>query len=131
MAGKGRRAASRQGELSRRRKKGARGPSGIPATSARDHQQNGGEAAVAVGTVADAEAPVNVEGPANAVQQAQPAVAAASARPSAQTVAQPRGQGRQRGERPAAYNYIGAELRRIAVLSTAVLAALVALSFVI
>jgi hypothetical protein len=39
--------------------------------------------------------------------------------------------GRQRGERPAAYNYVGAELRRIGALATVVVAALVAISFVL
>lgn len=125
MAGKGRRAASRQGELSRRRKKGQRGPSVVPATPVRSQQQNGSETAVAVETAVDTETKVNP------VQQAQPVVAAASPRPAPQPATQPRSQGRQRGERPAAYNYAGAELRRIAVLSTVMLAALVALSFVI
>ena len=39
--------------------------------------------------------------------------------------------GRPRGERPAAYNYVGSELRRIGVLATVVVAALVAISFVL
>ena len=51
--------------------------------------------------------------------------------PAPQPVVQPRGQGRQRGERPAAHHYVGSELRRIGVLTTAVVAALVALSFVL
>ena len=33
MAGKGRRTASRQAELNRKRKKGSKGPSGIPASA--------------------------------------------------------------------------------------------------
>lgn len=45
MAGKAHRAASRQGQLSRRRKKGQRGPSGIPAI-----QHPGGPAALGVST---------------------------------------------------------------------------------
>ena len=127
MAGKSRRVASRQGELSRRRKRSQRGPSGIPAQP-RVEQQNGSPVAVAAGAAVDAEAT------ADEAQAAQPAVATAVApapRPAPQTAAQPRGQGRTRGERPTAYNYVGSELRRIAALSTVVLAALVALSFVI
>ena len=41
-----------------------------------------------------------------------------------------RPQARVRGERPAAYNYVGTELRRIGVLATVAVAALVGLSFV-
>jgi hypothetical protein len=36
-----------------------------------------------------------------------------------------------RGDRPAAYNYVGPELRRIGVLSVSVLAVLIALGFVL
>ena len=124
MAGKARRAAARQGELSRRRKRGQRGPSGVPVSPAQDQQENGGPVAVAAGAAEDIETAVN------AVQRAQPAVAPA-ARPVSRAATQPRGQGRLRGERPPAYNYVGSELRRIGVLSTAVIAALIVLSFVI
>ena len=127
MAGKSRRAAARQGELSRRRKRGQRGPSGIPTSPASGQQQNGGGTAVAVGAATDTEPPASV------MEQDQPVpatAAAPAARPSPQP-ARPRGQGRLRGERPAAYNYVGAELRRIAVLSSAVIAALVVLSVVL
>jgi hypothetical protein len=51
--------------------------------------------------------------------------------PAPQPAMQSRGRGRQRGERPAAYNYVGTELRRIAALATVVLAALVVISFVV
>ena len=127
MAGKSRRVASRQGELSRRRKRAQRGPSGIPTTPSRQQPQpnGGGAAALAVegaGTVA----------PAAVAQQAAPAPApAATERPSPQSAVQPRGQGRSRGERPAAYNYVGAEVRRIGLLSTVVVAALIAISIVL
>ncbi len=129
MAGKSRRVAARQGELSRRRKRAQRGPSGVPATPARPQpQQNGGGAPVlAVETAGSA-------APAAAVPQAAsaPQVAtAATERPAPQSAAQTRGQGRPRGERPAAYNYVGAELRRIGILSTVVVAALIAISIVL
>ena len=128
MAGKARRAAARQGELSRRRKRGQRGPSGVPASLAQDQQEEGGPVAVAAGAAEDIETAVN------AVQRAQPAGATAvapAARPVSRAATQLRGQGRLRGERPPAYNYVGSELRRIGVLSTAVIAALIVLSFVI
>lgn len=127
MAGKSRRVASRQGELSRRRKRAQRGPSGIPATPARPQpQENGGGAVLAVEAVAGGASPA-------VAQQAAPAPAPAPAeRPAPQSSAnQNRGQGRARGERPAAYNYVGAELRRIGILSTVVVAALIAISVVL
>lgn len=55
-----------------------------------------------------------------------PPVAAEVPQPSPPT----RPQTRVRGERPAAYNYVGTELRRIGVLATVAVAALVGLSFV-
>ncbi|MYC37353.1 MAG: hypothetical protein F4X66_10660 [Chloroflexi bacterium] len=78
------------------------------------------------------EAAVGAASPAVA-QQATPAPAPAAAeRPASQSSAvQSRGQGRVRGERPAAYNYVGAELRRIGILSTVVLAALIAIAVVL
>ncbi len=123
MAGKARRAAARQGELARRRKKGQRGPSGVPSSEPHPTQRtsNGSTPALAMeaaGAVASAAAAAEPE--------QRPQVAA----PVPQPAAQPRAQGRQRGERPAAYNYVGTELRRIGVLATAVVAVLVALSFV-
>ena len=127
MAGKSRRVASRQGELSRRRKRAQRGPSGIPATPARPQPQpnGGGAAALAVEGAGSATA-------AAVAQQATPAPAPAAAeRPSLQSAVQPRGQGRSRGERPAAYNYVGSELRRIGLLATVVVAALVVISIVL
>ena len=127
MAGKSRRVASRQGELSRRRKRAQRGPSGIPATPARPQpQHNGGGAAALAVEAAGGAAPAAV------AQQAAPAPAPAAAeRQSPQSAVQTRGPGRPRGERPTAYNYVGSELRRIGILSTVVVAALIAISVVL
>ena len=122
MAGKGRRAAARQGELSRRRKRTQRGPSGIPSAAA--EQPSAAPVAVAsddaevTAVAAEAEPQAVAAAPAVAQQPAQP-------------VAAQRPQGRIRGERPAAYNYVGAEIRRIGVLSAVVIVALVALSVVL
>ena len=129
MAGKSRRVASRQGELSRRRKRAQRGPSGIPSTPARPQPQtNGGSAAALAVEGAGSASTASVA----VAQQATPAPPpAATERPSPQSSARPRGQARSRGERPAAYNYVGAELRRIGLLSTVVVAALVAISIVL
>ena len=122
MAGKARRAAARQGELSRRRKRTQRGPSGVPAVPAQ--QQN--DLTVAVANDAADTMAIQPQ----AEQAAATAAPAVAPRP-AQVSAPQRFQGRQRGERPAAYNYVGAELRRIAMLSTVVIAALVVLSVVL
>ena len=128
MAGKSRRVASRQGELSRRRKRPQRGPSGIPATPVRPQPQQESGSALAVEAAA-------ASGDSLAVaQQAAPAPTPATTaeRPASQSSAvQSRGQGRVRGERPAAYNYVGSELRRIGILSTVVVAALIAISVVL
>lgn len=121
MAGKSRRVASRQGELSRRRKRTQRGPSGIPvAAAARPVAPAGGAAATAEAMVAGGGG-----APAPAASVAgQPAAAQSAAAPY-------RRPGRARGERPAAYNYVGAEVRRIGILSGVVLAALIGLAFVL
>ena len=119
MAGKGRRAAARQGELSRRRKRTQRGPSGVPL------QQNAAPVAVA-SDAAEATAVATQAG-----SQAVASAATAAVRQPSPAAAPQRPQGRLRGERPAAYNYVGAELRRIGVLSSAVIVALVVLAVVL
>ena len=162
MAGKAHRAASRQGQLSRRRKKGQRGPSGIPQI-----QHPGGPAAfgASTGSVAETrDAVAAATESAESAAESAPAAAASSPAPAAPAAAPrraapartssaanpapaangsaaaatpaPRGQtaprsGRARNERPPAYNYVGAELRRIGVLSVAVVAALVVLGIVL
>ena len=125
MAGKGRRAAARQGELSRRRKRGQRGPSGIPASVPHQGQ---GESDIGVAPPADAEAEFSAN---DEAQQARPAAATAATATASPSRPARRPGSRARGERPAAHNYVGAELRRIAALATVALAALVVLSFVI
>lgn len=126
MAGKSRRVASRQGELSRRRKRAQRGPSGIPANPTHSQPDGGGGTAALAVEGAGSGASVAV-----AQQPATAPAPVAPERPSPQSAAQPRGQGRTRGERPAAYNYVGSELRRIGLLSTVVVAALIAISIVL
>ena len=160
MADKGRRAAARQGQLSRRRKKGQRGPSGIPQI-----QHPGGPAAFGASTGSMAEtrdaaaAAAAAESDADSATATATATAAPAATPrrtgaaparapsaspapsgngatAAAPAPAPRGQaaprsGRARNERPPAYNYVGAELRRIGVLSLSVVAALVVLGIVL
>ena len=127
MAGKAHRAAARQAQLNRRKKKAQRGPSGIPTVLADAEAQSGaGAATVAVnGDVAVAPPP---SGPVREPVAAPRITAAPRAvRPNAS----PHGAGRIRGERPAAYNYVGAELRRIGVLSVSVIAVLVVLGILL
>ena len=128
MAGKGRRAAARQGELSRRRKRNQRGPSGAPAAQHLTPQDAAPGSALATAVAADSTVE---EGEAQRPQSASAMSPSQAPRVAAQAAPQPRGQGRMRGERPAAYNYVGAELRRIVILSTAVLAALIVISVVL
>jgi hypothetical protein len=126
MAGKAHRAAARQAQLNRRRKKTQRGPSGIPTALAdAEAQSDAGAATVAAngdGAVTPRSGPVR-----EAVAAPRTAAAPRAVRPNAS----PLGAGRIRGERPAAYNYVGAELRRIGVLSVSVIAVLVVLGILL
>ena len=132
MAGKARRAASRQGQL--KRKKNVKGPSGIP---------TGRRVSAPVAPAADdtTAAPAGVEeadyddspeeiAAAEAAVSRQPARPSPAARtPHGEFAGQ--GQGRLRGERPAAYLYVGSEFRRILVLTSAMVAALVVLGIIL
>ena len=152
MAGKARRAAARQGQLNRKRKKSQRGPTGIPNAAAADNETLDSEVLDNKATVSSAiesttdSAIDTVAEPDNGVASAeavatQAPTTATRARPGtssrggpaagkARTGAVPQGSGRIRGERPAAYDYVGAELRRISVLSVSVIAVLIVLGIV-
>lgn len=116
MPGKGRRVASRQAQLGRRRKRQARGPAEVPPSGP--------------GTaVADAEPVVNEAVPVEAAVQPAEVV---REEPQPRQAPQPRGPRSRvaaRPERPAAYTHIGAELRRILIVSGVMFAFLIALSF--
>ena len=151
MAGNARRAAARQGQLNRKRKKSQRGPSGIPAAAVADDEASvdssvdsfvdsstDGTADSPTGAVTDTE---NGVASVEAVATPAPATATpartgnasrtAPAARGARTASAPQGSGRIRGERPAAYNYAGAELRRIGILSISVIAVLIVLGIVL
>ena len=119
MAGKSRRVASRQSQLTSRKKRQQRGPSGIPAAERQP-------VSVAVDTAGDAP-----DGtlPDAASQPAAAAVATAAPRPAAPSPA--RSPSRAREERLSAYSYMGSELRRILIIATTGFAVLVALKFII
>ena len=127
MAGKARRAASRQGQLKRRKQ--TKGPSGIPSTARR----------VTVPVVDEAaDVPTNTHeeniNPETLASKEEAVTPPSYRSPSGRT---PRGefavhaQGRLRGERPAAYLYVGAEFRRILALTSAILAVLIVLGIVL
>ena len=118
MAGKSRRVASRQSQLTRRKKRQQRGPSGIPATA-------GQPVSVVEDTAADDPAAT----PPSAAPQ--PAAVGATAVRAATAPSPARAPSRSRDERPAAYTYTGAELRRILVMATTGFAVLIALTFVL
>jgi hypothetical protein len=117
MPDKGRRIASRQAQLGRRRRRQNRGPTGA-AVAESDSNVSAGRTSEPAAT--------GVQDPDNAAQTAAPA---APSRPIV-TVAQPRS-GRQRGERPTAYNYTWTELRRILVLGSILSIILVVVAFFI
>ena len=132
MAGKARRAATRQGQL--KRKKNVKGPSGIP---------TGRRVSAPVAPAADdtTAAPAGVEAAdyddsPEEIAAAETAVSPQPARPSP-AARTPRGefagqgQGRLRGDRPAAYLYVGSEFRRSLVLTSAMVAALVVLGIIL
>ena len=129
MAGKARRAATRQGQL--KRKKNVKGPSGIP-TGRRVSAPVAPDTTAAPAGVEEADyddSPEEIAAAEAAVspQPARPSPAARS--PRGQFAGQ--GQGRLRGERPAAYLYVGSEFRRILVLTSAMVAALVVLGIIL
>ncbi len=121
MPSKGKRIASRQSSLRRRR--GNAGSRPAPVTAAGIAAANGPDDAVPGGgtMTATATAAATATAPAPA--------AAPAARPAPGPGSQP--QRGRRFERPAAYNYVGSELRNIGILSAVMLAALIAISFVI
>ena len=141
MAGKGRRTASRQSQLNRKRKKTQKGPSGVPATAQRVAVPEFDEPVAVPAGVEDAE----FEEP-EALESAGVTETPAGRRPVGRRGSRPspvartprgefagqgQGQGRLRGERPAAYLYVGAEFRRIMVLTGAILIALIVLGIVL
>ena len=119
MPAKGRRIASRQAQLGRRRRQ-----------QSRKAEENG-----SVTVAAPADIPPETAAPANgAAAVPTAATSAASATPSGPATAParaPRRAGQPRTDRAAAYTHLGSELRRILILVGILLAVLLALSFVL
>ena len=120
MPAKGRRIASRQAQLGRRRRQ----------------QNRKTEESLAVSVAAPADIPAETAAPANAAATG-PAAAetarASTAGPAAAPARVPRrpAAGQTRTDRSAAYTHLGSEMRRILILAGILLAVLVGLSFVI
>lgn len=119
MPSKGKRVASRQNNLRRRR--------GGPSRAA--PARNPAAAAPAAAAVAEPEA----ERPAQAAAATATATVASPTQSRAESaIGRPSTGGRgRRFDRPAAYNYVGSELRRIGIFSGVLVVVLVAVSFVI
>ena len=148
MAGKARRVASRQAQLSRRRKRqqerqpgaDSQGPDNTqtpvdvtPEVESRDPEA---EVATPVDASESTAPPSNPE-TADAPTPARAASPPRSGRPRSQPRAAPASTApvavaaRARREQPAAYNYIGAEFRRIIALASVVLAIIIVLGFIL
>lgn len=116
MPSKGKRVASRQSNLRRRRGNANRSTAPRP------------NAATAPTATAVADAPATATAPGAPAAAAAPADPASAAAARARPIRQPQG---RRFQRPAAYNHVGSELRRIGIFSGVLLVALIAVSFVL
>ncbi len=114
MPGKGRRVASRQAQVGRKRRRQIRGPSGVPeagsGTAIAEQDETAEGAAVVAG----------VTSPAARVRQPAAPVAMSSNSPIP---------ARLRGDRPAATNYVKAEVVRILIMAGTLTAVLILISF--
>lgn len=124
MPGKARRVASRQAQLSRRRRKQQRGgPVPQPAAQA---------PAIVDGAQAETVAePPTAPGAAAPSPAPEARAAAAPAAAATAPVAPARRPVASRGERAVAVNYVGPELRRILLLASVVLAAIIVLGILL
>ncbi len=143
MPGKARRVASRQAQLGRRKKRQLREPGDlampIAAPTEVDENQDGAD----LSAVLEAPNASPDTSAATAAVRAKPAPAAApvrtrperlspvAARNVAATGLTDRNPSRARREQSATYNYVGAEFRRILLLSTVVLAIIIVLGVVL
>ena len=112
MPSKGKRIAARQSNLRRRR-------------SNNSNRNNPSAAAPATAVAEPVSAPVN----ASAASTPQPATAPVGvSQTTGRSEAQARG---RRFDRPAAYNHVGSEIKRIGIFSSVLVVVLVAVSFVL
>ena len=126
MPGKARRVASRQAQLSRRRRKQQRGGP-VPQPAAQAPAIVDGAQAETVAEPPPAPAPGAAAPPPAAEARAAAAPAAAATQPAAAA----RRPAASRVERVAASNYVGPELRRILLLASVVLAVIIVLGILL
>ena len=124
MAGKSRRVASRQAQLSRKRKKPQKGAAGPLSTVEVAADVDGKNAETSAPRVVEPTSPPPTPAPVS-VRPATTPAGATQPTPAA------RARRRIRGERPATHNYIGAEMRRILSLATVVLVVIVVLGILL
>ncbi len=117
MPGKGRRVASRQAQVGRKRRRQIRGPSGAPGAGGGTAIADQDEATEGAAAVADVTSPV--------ARVRQPAAPAAIAAMSSNAPIP----ARLRGDRPAATNYVKAEVVRILIMAGTLTAVLILISF--
>lgn len=120
MPGKGRRVASRQAELGKKRRRQTRGAASVTA--------EGSEAVTVTPVVTPGETAVatEVRESSPVAARSQPPVQSRSNAPQAN-----RTPTRARLDRPAAYNYVMPELRRILIMSGTLLGVLIGLSIAV
>ncbi len=113
MPGKARRVASRQAQLNRKKRQ-QRGPTGIPAVETETPPL-------------DQQPAENTNGQNSGVAEPVQAVAPAATATGEGRVTRTSGPGRLRREPVASANYVGAELRRILIMASVVLAVIIVL----
>ncbi len=113
MPGKGRRIASRQAQVGRKRRRQIRGPSGVPEAGSGTAIAEQEEAAEGDAVVTEVTSP--------AARERRPAAPAAAPTNSPNPA-------RIRGDRPAATNYVKAEVRRILIMAGTLTAVLIVIS---
>ncbi len=116
MPGKGRRVAARQAQVGRKRRRQARGPSGVP-------EAGSGTAIAEQEETAEGVAATAVNAPTARVRQPAAPAAVSAAAPSFAPIP-----ARLRGDRPAATNYVKAEVIRILIMAGTLTAVLILIS---
>ncbi len=113
MPGKGRRVAARQAQVGRKRRRQVRGPSGVP--------EAGSGTAIAEQEESAEGGNLVTEGTSPAARERRPAAPAAAPTNSPNPA-------RIRGDRPAATNYVKAEVLRILIMAGTLTAVLILIS---
>ena len=124
MPGKSRRVASRQAQLSRKRKRAQKGPADAILAAPLPREVDGRQAEAPPAEVPEPPPSAPLEAPARPSPVAH--------RPSPIAAAAPtRRLSRIRGEIPSATNFIGAEVRRILLMASVVLAVIIVLGILL